>query len=235
MANRIGSDCKLYRNTGTVGAPTWNLVALVRDAALSCEATLVEVASRNSGGFKAYMSALKDATIELTLLYDTTDPDLVAFLAAYFGAKDDTSGTAQAGAAATITLASGSNTITDYYVGDTITIASGTGAGQSRTISAYNGTTKVATVSSNWTTPPDATSVYAITGVWATNIVQLMVLDAAYDSADPISQGLHVQAIVTHVGREETLEGVVVAAVTCKVASYASDPLGGDAGWIIND
>jgi len=45
---------------------------------------------------------------------------------------------------------------------NTIFIVSGTGAGQQRTMSSYNAATRTATVSSNWTTTPDTTSVYSI-------------------------------------------------------------------------
>jgi len=70
---------------------------------------------------------------------------------------------AQAGGANTITLAvAGSSAIDDTYKGETIWIASGTGAGQARVITAYNGTTKVATVSPNWVTNPAAASGYVI-------------------------------------------------------------------------
>ena len=48
------------------------------------------------------------------------------------------------------------------YQSQTVTITSGTGAGQQRTISDYNPTTRTLTVSSAWTTVPDATSVYTI-------------------------------------------------------------------------
>jgi hypothetical protein len=71
-------------------------------------------------------------------------------------------GTAQAGAASSITLASGSSSINDTYTGMNIRITDGTGAGQVRSISAYNGTTKVATVSSSWSTQPDSTSTYVL-------------------------------------------------------------------------
>lgn len=71
-------------------------------------------------------------------------------------------GTATAGGATTITLAGGSSAIDDYYVGWEVTITSGTGSGQNRTITDYNGTTKVATVGSAWGTNPNATSVYAL-------------------------------------------------------------------------
>lgn len=71
-------------------------------------------------------------------------------------------GTATAGGASTATLAAGASAVDDFYKDKSITITGGTGSGQVRVISAYNGTTKVATVSAAWTTPPDATSVYSI-------------------------------------------------------------------------
>jgi len=83
----------------------------------------------------------------------------------YFGQTDamNTTGAAQSGStSSTIKLALSSSATTNFYNNATITITSGTGAGQVRTISAYNGGTKVATVSSNWTTTPDTTSQYAI-------------------------------------------------------------------------
>lgn len=71
-------------------------------------------------------------------------------------------GTAQAGGASTITLDSGASATNGYYVEYYVTITSGTGAGQTRRITGYVGSTKVATVDTAWTTQPDATSVYAI-------------------------------------------------------------------------
>ena len=70
-------------------------------------------------------------------------------------------GTAQAGAATTITLAATSSALDDFYNAATIAITSGTGSGQSKTITDYVGSTKVATVST-WTTNPDSSSVYTI-------------------------------------------------------------------------
>ena len=71
-------------------------------------------------------------------------------------------GTAQAGAASTITLASTASITTDAYKDYNIYILSGTGAGAKKTISAYNGTTKVATISGGWSTNPDNTSKYVV-------------------------------------------------------------------------
>lgn len=86
--------------------------------------------------------------------------------------KANISGIAQAGGASTITLPSTFNPTDGAYNNLDIMITSGTGAGQRRTISAYTGSTKIATVSSAWTTQPDATSqftIYAvpIAGTWS--------------------------------------------------------------------
>jgi len=75
---------------------------------------------------------------------------------------DTTDGTAQAGGASTITLAASASSVDQKWTGFRVLIETGTGSGQSRTISNYNGTTKVATVDSVWVTQPDNTSVYHI-------------------------------------------------------------------------
>lgn len=72
------------------------------------------------------------------------------------------SGTATAGSANTITLAAGASSVTDAYKNMAVRLTGGTGSGQEKKITAYNGTTKVATVDSNWTTNPDATSTYNV-------------------------------------------------------------------------
>jgi hypothetical protein len=71
-------------------------------------------------------------------------------------------GTAQGGTASTIQLASGSSNINSIYNGNTIAITAGTGAGQSRTITGYVGSTTTVTVNYTFTVTPDSTSVYQI-------------------------------------------------------------------------
>ena len=73
----------------------------------------------------------------------------------------ENAGIAQNGSATTITLASGASANDDEYNTMSVWITSGTGANQLRTITDYNGTTKVATVAT-WTTNPDTTSVYEV-------------------------------------------------------------------------
>lgn len=69
--------------------------------------------------------------------------------------------TAQAGSATTITLSSGSSSVNDFYTGQTIKLIGNTGSGQTRVISGYVGSTKVATVRT-WATNPDSSTIYAI-------------------------------------------------------------------------
>jgi phage-related protein len=71
-------------------------------------------------------------------------------------------GTAQAGTANTLTLDSLASDINDFYIGQTLYLAGGAGSGQSRIITAYDGTTKVATVDSNWSSVPNSTTTFEV-------------------------------------------------------------------------
>lgn len=74
-------------------------------------------------------------------------------------------GTAQAGAGSTITLASGASAVDSYYVGCYVNITNNTptnALGQARRITGYVGSTKVATVEAAWGTNPSSSSTYEI-------------------------------------------------------------------------
>jgi len=73
-------------------------------------------------------------------------------------------GTAQAGASSSISLRSGASSTTDFYKDQIVLVTSGTGAVQTNRITAYNGSTKVATVETAWAVQPDNTSVYVVLG-----------------------------------------------------------------------
>lgn len=110
---------------------------------------------------------------------DTTDGDPIPnLLTDPIFREQYITGQAQAGAAGTITLAATASTVDDFYNGQTIYIIGDTGAGQYRTISDYDGGTKVATVSVNWTTNPNATSDYMIDMNIADHAPSNWVLDA---------------------------------------------------------
>lgn len=78
----------------------------------------------------------------------------------------DADGTATGAGSNYLDLANDASTIDDYYGADdysnALVIVSGTGAGQSRCISDYTGSTRRATVNTAWITTPDTTSEYII-------------------------------------------------------------------------
>lgn len=71
-------------------------------------------------------------------------------------------GIAQAGSASTITLDTGASALDDFYNHAVIDIQEGTGAEQSRVITDYDGTTKVATIAPDWITNPASGSEFDI-------------------------------------------------------------------------
>jgi len=75
--------------------------------------------------------------------------------------KSQRGATAQSGTATTITLDASASAVNDYYTGSLIYLTDGPGSGQARIITAYVGSTKVATVAT-WSTTPDVTSRFAI-------------------------------------------------------------------------
>jgi hypothetical protein len=77
-------------------------------------------------------------------------------------AQQQTAGAAVAATTASITLAANASSNNDAYNGMWIVITAGTGLGQLRTIASYVGSSKVASLTENWTTVPDTTSRYVV-------------------------------------------------------------------------
>lgn len=107
--------------------------------------------------------------VDITLAPEVLNGNFArAAITIYFGMLGDgpvllgETGTAQGGAATTITLAAGASAVNDFYNGRVVRIVFGTGAGSSGTITDYVGSTKVATVSSAWATNPASGSGYVI-------------------------------------------------------------------------
>ena len=98
----------------------------------------------------------------------------------FYGVVIKLTGTAQAGSSDTITLTSSASIADDRYNSFTISITGGTGSGQSKVISDYNGTTKIATVSSAWTINPDSTSIYAIECYNESKIITSLSINSFY-------------------------------------------------------
>jgi hypothetical protein len=142
-------------------------------------------------------------------------------------------GTAQAGAVGSITLQSGASATPSAYVGMFVWIYAGTGKDQVREISAYNGTTKVATPTTNFLTAPDGTSRYLVlfaapsadvpTAVWA---AQVAGLTAAGSVGNQIRTSLDV-AVSTRLASAEYLapdnDNITAAAQAAQAALTSAD------------
>lgn len=93
-----------------------------------------------------------------------TNPDNTSIfqIVDYPGRGRSDTGLAQTGAASSITLAATASAVNNTYNGQTVRLCAGTGAGQALVIIAYDGTTKIATVSRSWVTNPDNTTTYEV-------------------------------------------------------------------------
>jgi energy-coupling factor transporter ATP-binding protein EcfA2 len=93
----------------------------------------------------------------------TALPNAVFGATGGFGPGIVRAGTAQSGStSSTLKLDAGASATADLYKGAFVLLTGGTGAGQARLATLYNGTTKVATVSPAWAVTPDDTSTFAI-------------------------------------------------------------------------
>ena len=104
-------------------------------------------------------------------------------------------GVAAGGAAGTITLDSGSSATDDFYNTGNVHIIGGTGAGQSRYISDYVGSTKVATVQENWATNPDGTSIFRITPPIGVDAASISRDQVAADNLETMLDGAGGQTL----------------------------------------
>lgn len=116
-------------------------------------------------------------------------------------------GLARAGAASTIQLATTASAIDDVYVGSMIALTTGIGPGQARLITAYNGTTKTATVSPAWTTAPDVTTVYKIIPVGRAIVASMQAdsLDASALATDAVTEIVAAVVAAVWAAAERTL------------------------------
>lgn len=152
------------------------------------------------------LSATEAEARRLVLLFvDQTGPkawlDRVCTITTY-GSK------ATAGASGTITLDTGESATDDIYNDTTaIEIIEGTGKGQSRCITDYNGTTKVASVTPNWTTNPASGSIYVL-------------------KSQPYCGGLKTDAIDSNTIASNALGSDEIAASAIGASELATDAIG---------
>lgn len=101
-----------------------------------------------------------------------TDEDLTDELNSLKDVNQQATGTATAGSSSTLTDTNGLKEDDDYWNGGMIEILSGTGAGQVRDITDFVQSTSVVSVTPNWSTTPDTTSVYRIVKSFSAKIAQ---------------------------------------------------------------
>jgi len=163
--------------TGATGLNAF--VSLDSAAYGSPAATVTEIGS--SGTYTLDLTAAELTTDTNAAIY-VTSADAWAFYADVPFEDSPETGVAQAATSTTVRLRAGASATDDLHNGMQVEILRGTGVGQTRTITAYNGTNKDATVDRAWITNPDTTSVYKLSGVGikhgtdivaATNAVQL--------------------------------------------------------------
>lgn len=75
----IGLECKAYRNTGTYASPTWVECVNVKDVTLNLEKGEADISRRGSGGWKDRKGTLKDASVDLGLIWVAAATDCLAF------------------------------------------------------------------------------------------------------------------------------------------------------------
>jgi hypothetical protein len=105
-------------------------------------------------------------------------------------------GTAQAGTGTDLTLAAGASAVDDTYSAMILRLASGAGSVQERTITDYDGATKVATVSPRWSTNMFRWSEQLSDGYWVKTGLNAFGAGSVVDAlADPYTGEMTVDLI----------------------------------------
>ncbi len=121
--------------------------------------SVVEIST--TGFFTLDLTATEMTADHVTVQVTATNSGAMYFQALLTPEACLESGVAQSATSTTITLRAAASSTAGLFVPAVIEIVRGTGAGQIRGITAYNGA-QVATVDRDWTTTPDSTSVYII-------------------------------------------------------------------------
>ena len=164
-----------YPNTLGTGGSDYNLT----DATTDDFIVTAEVGGGGAGGYQDVLVVAKSGG-DFTSIQAAIDSQIIH------------SGTAQAGSANTITLAATASTVDNYYNGMRVKITNGTAIYNVLTISAYNGTTKVATMEANWQDYYDddpSTETYDIV-----KPATILVQKGEYDEAITLQDGVDIIA-----------------------------------------
>ena len=133
----VDIHCVPYEHISTTNQTTYNstLVGSARIRNLQFDTVLGSYANTASYIYKAYIHDSQTYSLSANVVSATSN---------------------------SIVLGTNSSSANGAYVGVNILITKGTDAGDFRYITAYDGTTRTATLNQNWTIVPDATSVYVL-------------------------------------------------------------------------
>lgn len=132
------------------------------------------------------------------------------------------------GGASTATLDAGASAVDGFYVGQLITLTSGTGAGQTRRGIGYVGATKVLTVDLPWVTNPIAGTTYRLLAS-ASSMLSVIERDAVADAyllrVNGIEAGLNPRdaARLAAAGAAAKLSGATAGASTVVLRNALAD------------
>ncbi|WP_168254989.1 neuraminidase-like domain-containing protein [Rhizobium leguminosarum] len=136
--------------------PTLGMLSASYSSASDLGPLFVSPAAGQATGISSYAGETRSAKLSPALL---TAADSYSY---YRIVKQDMTGAAQGGTKNSVTLADGVPGGNGAYVGMSIELTSGTGAGQTGIIVAYDAKSKKATLQTGWSTVPDNTSAYTI-------------------------------------------------------------------------
>jgi hypothetical protein len=146
------------------GTATWNATALASIQSEANDALVAYDPPTNAELVSEINAVQSDIAALNNLSAAQVNAEVDTALSDYGPIRVLRKGTAQAGGGASVTLDAGASATNNLYRYNAITIVSGTGAGQSGYIHAYDGSTKVASVEPGWATNPSSDSVFEIIG-----------------------------------------------------------------------
>jgi hypothetical protein len=232
---KVASDVTIASVTGAVGSVTGNVGGNVTGSVGSVASggiTATSIAADAIGASELAADALAEIA---DAVWDEVLSGHVTVGTAGQRLAFPRANTAQAGAAGTITLDASASAVDDFYNNDLIYISAGTGVGQARIISDYVGSTKVATVASNWVTNPSSDSVFIIFPGGATTLtgtVDANVVSVSGDTTAADTLELFAEALDQATGQLDSgsLAAGTITAAAVATGAIDADALAADAG-----
>jgi hypothetical protein len=137
-------------------------------------------------------------------------------------------GTAQGGAALSITLDASASNVNDYYNENYIVITGGTGQGQCRRIFDYDGGSKIVTINRAWSTNPVASSTFSIIPFFSVEnaVWDALTTDHAVSGSESALLGA-VNAKTTNLPASPAATGAAMSLTTTALDAILDRPVEG--------